>query len=119
MADTKLLDSIPLDSFEGVVEVNDEYSFYYFVGVIVLILLFLALGGWIVHKKLNPKPYYFFTLSDGKETAYLLTRLLQERGINAYDAKLESYKYKKDQSEFDKALFSEIISKLDVNYDIV
>jgi hypothetical protein len=129
MPDTKQNFDIPLHDIKPIVDIQ-EYSLYYFLGISFFALL-LASGliyliyKWLKAKKaFNIRAEHFkiineLNLSDTKNAAYTITSLGltfkndSQRHSEMYDnlvQRLESYKYKKEVSEFD----SEVMGYIEV-----
>ncbi len=117
---TKKIYEIPLHDIKGIVEVQ-EYSFYYLLGTLILILLFLGAVAYLLYKYIQKrnaynqrKEYYKFlqkiNLQETKKAAYAITHygyIFKDDGerqagmyANIVD-RLEQYKYKKSVDAFD------------------
>ncbi|MDY0124062.1 hypothetical protein [Sulfurimonas sp.] len=110
---------IPLHDIKPIVEVQ-EYSLYYFLGIVSVVLLLLGALGYLIYKyfkkrnafnlrKENFRLLSSLDLNNTKESAYLITSLgatfkddsprhkeMYENLIN----RLEEYKYKKEVQKF-------------------
>jgi hypothetical protein len=113
--------SIPIHDIKPLVEIQ-EYSFYYFIALVVIASIILGdilylLYRYLKHKNrfnLRKEHYRLFKNVDRshpKQAAYALTKYGltfrddDARHAKAYDAmveKLQKYKYKKDVEMFDK-----------------
>ena len=110
-----------LRDIKGLVEVPD-LSFYYFLGLIGLIILIFIIVGILIYKKamqkelvtqqkLAIKELENFEFSTAKESAYLFSHLAQYAVNESQTQKLqeildalEVYKYQKEVPELDTAL---------------
>lgn len=118
---------IKLHDIKPLVEIED-YSFYYFLGVVSIIVLLIAtflyfFVKWYKNKKsFNIRVEYFkflktLNIENAKETAYKITEygaLFQndsEEHREVYEELIESlqeYKYKKNVNDFDKEIQNKI-----------
>lgn len=112
---------IPLHDIKPIVEVQ-EYSLYYFLGIVSVVLLLLGALGYLIYKyfkkrnafnlrKENFRLLSSLDLKNTKESAYLITSLGATfkddtpRHKEMYENltnRLEEYKYKKEVGEFSK-----------------
>ena len=110
-----------LKDIKGLVEVSD-YSLYYLLGVVSIVVVLLMVLGFFIYRFLNKKERMtqqklarselkHFKVSDAKESAYRFSHLAQYAADEAQQAKLdeilkdlELYKYKKEVPELDAAL---------------
>lgn len=111
---------IPLHDIKPIIEV-EEYSLYYFLGVVFISTLFILAVAYLIYMWLRKRNRYnkrkehlkllnTLDLNDTKNSAYALTlygitfRDDSLRHKEMYDnlvARLEGYKYKKEVSSFD------------------
>ena len=112
---------IPLHDIKPIVEVQ-EYSLYYFLGIVFIVLLLIGTLGYLIYKyfqkrnAFNLRKEHFGLLSSldlkkSKESAYLITSLGatfkddSPRHKEMYENltnRLEAYKYKKEVGKFGK-----------------
>lgn len=112
---------IPLHDIKPIVEVQ-EYSLYYFLGIVFIVLLLIGALGYLIYKyfqkrnTFNLRKEHFrllnsLDLKKSKESAYLITSLGatfkddSPRHKEMYENltnRLEEYKYKKEVGEFSK-----------------
>jgi len=112
---------IPLHDIKTIVDVQ-EYSLYYFIGVVLLVFILLMTMGYLAYKwyvkrnaynqrKEHFKLLHAIDLKNTKNAAYALSKYGAtfkddgERQIGMYaniTARLEQYKYKKSVEPFDK-----------------
>ena len=129
MQDTKQTFDIPLHDIKPIVDVQ-EYSLYYFLGLIFVGVLLLCALAYLIYKwrkaknAFNKRREHFkiinsFNLSDTKHAAYTITSLGatfkddSQRHSEMYAniiQRLEGYKYKKEVEEFD----SEVMGYIEV-----
>ena len=112
---------IPLHDIKPIVEVQ-EYSLYYFLGIVSIALLLVGALGYLIYKYLKKRNTFnlrkehfrllgLLDLKNTKESAYLITSLGATfkddtpRHKEMYENltnRLEEYKYKKEVGEFSK-----------------
>jgi len=108
------LDNLPIKDIKPIVDISD-YSFYYFIIVVVLCLVGIIFLIKFLYQKYK-KPKYSFNLTNSKQTAYKLIKIIREKeGSEEYIKKLHNYTYKKEVPPFDEKLFDEIIKKFKIN----
>ena len=127
---------IPIHDIKPIVDIQ-EYSFYYFLGISLVALLFVGAIAFLIYKYIkqrnayNVKKEHFKIINEldftnTKESAYAITLYgatfkddsdrHKEMYKNIVD-RLEVYKYKKDVEEFDedtKRQFERYIEMIDV-----
>ncbi len=112
-----------LRDIKGLVEVTD-YSFYYLLGVIALVVVLLAVAALLLYRYLTKKSprtqreiaierLERFEFGDAKESVYRFSHLAQYAVTDAHQKKLEvlladlePYKFKKEVPKLDEVLKS-------------
>ncbi len=112
-----------LRDIKGLVEVTD-YSLYYFIGAVTVVLLLLVVSGMLIYRYLTKKEPLTqqkmamallekFEFGDAKQSAYDFTHLAnyavnetQRKELEQLLEELEPYKFKKEVPQLDEALKS-------------
>jgi len=86
-----------------------------YIPILILVAILIAIIAYIFKK---PAPSYSFDLTNPKQTAYQLIKILQkmphDTQIDTYINKLHHYTYKKHVEPMDEKLFEEIIRKYNI-----
>jgi hypothetical protein len=134
MQNTKENFDIPLHDIKPILEIQ-EYSFYYLLGVSLLIFIVILGIAYFIYKRVKAKNTYSkrkediksineLNLNDTKNAAYMITLLGAKfkddspRHTQMYAnlvQRLENYKYKKEVDEFD----SEVKGYIDVYKEMI